>query len=161
METIEDALQEMRKPKSNCPKDERYEVAYSVADLESILKNFADRIEAAVKREREATCEKSSQVGNAAELREVCQKMIDILMAHGDGRTHCILTWDEFNNAQKMIRAALATPPRNCDIMSLDTARKEWFLKEIMPRLDGDLPLGKEVPFEEWFVSQHEKGKSK
>jgi hypothetical protein len=24
----------------------------------------------------------------------------------------------------------------------------------------GDLPLGKEVPFEEWFVSQQEKGEA-
>jgi hypothetical protein len=52
----------------------------------------------------------------------------------------------------------LAEPPRNCDIMSLETARKVWFAKEIIPRLNGDLPLGKEVPFEEWFVSQLEQG---
>ena len=55
----------------------------------------------------------------------------------------------------------LAEPPRNCDIMSLETARKVWFAKEIVPRLNGDLPLGKEVPFEEWFVSQQEKGEAK
>ena len=57
--------------------------------------------------------------------------------------------------------AALAEPPRYCDVMSLESARKLWFANEIVPRLDGDLPLGKEIPFEEWFVSQHEKGKSK
>jgi hypothetical protein len=52
--------------------------------------------------------------------------------------------------------AALAAPPRNCDVMSLNDARKVWFMKEIMPRLDGKLPLGKEKPFDEWFVSQLE-----
>lgn len=51
------------------------------------------------------------------------------------------------------IRAALAAPARNCDVMSLESAKKLWFAKEIMPRLNGDLPLGKEIPFEEWFVS--------
>jgi hypothetical protein len=40
--------------------------------------------------------------------------------------------------------------------MSLESAKKLWFAKEILPRLDGDLPLGKEIPFEEWFVSQLE-----
>jgi hypothetical protein len=58
-------------------------------------------------------------------------------------------------------RVALSKPPRNCDIMSYYTARKVWFAKEILPRLDGDLPLGQEVPFEEWFVSQHEEGEQK
>lgn len=56
------------------------------------------------------------------------------------------------------VQPALTEPPRNCDIMSLETARKVWFIKEITPRLNGDLPLGKEVPFEEWFVSQQAKG---
>lgn len=51
------------------------------------------------------------------------------------------------------IRSALDTPPRYCDVMSLESAKKLWFIKEIIPRLDGDLPLGKEIPFDEWFVS--------
>lgn len=107
MKTIEDILKEMRKPKSNCPKDERYEVAYSVADLESVLKNFADQIDTAVKYQfrevtktipahlREATkkeevvvakmqtttptCEKSSQVGNAAKCKELLGEVYDLL----------------------------------------------------------------------------------
>lgn len=127
MEIINAILREMRK---DIPR---------VVDAKVILRNYADRIEAEVKAiiadrdnwrrqaldedaRANATRDKSSQIGNVAELREVCQKMIDILMSHGDGRTHCILTWDEFNNAQKMIRASLYTPPRNCDRFKPDEA---------------------------------------
>jgi hypothetical protein len=56
----------------------------------------------------------------------------------------------------KIAKAALAEPPRYCDVLTLNAARKVWFAKEIVPRLDGDLPLGKEVPFVEWFVSKLE-----
>lgn len=54
------------------------------------------------------------------------------------------------------VSEALTAPPRNCDMMSLNDAKKVWFMAEIMPRLNGDLPLGKEKPFDEWFASQME-----
>lgn len=46
------------------------------------------------------------------QLREACQQMLDLLMLRGDGKARCILTWDEFNESQKMLRAVLAEPPR-------------------------------------------------
>lgn len=163
MKTVDEILSEMRKPKSNCPKDERYEVAYSVADLESVLKNFADRIEAAakaLKADRDnwrrqaldedaranATCKESLQVGNAAAIYEALKTI-----------SKCDISKEEdCYTIYRVCESALSAPPRNCDVMSLADARKVWFLKEIIPRLDGKLPLGKEVPFEEWFVSQLE-----
>ncbi len=53
---------------------------------------------------------------NAKELREVCQQILDLLMLRGDGKAYCILTWDEFNESQKMLRRALSEPTRNCDV---------------------------------------------
>jgi hypothetical protein len=56
-------------------------------------------------------------MGNSYErLREVVEKLHDLLMLHGDGKTHCILSWDEFNEAVKMCRSALSIPPRQCDV---------------------------------------------
>lgn len=53
---------------------------------------------------------------NMAAMRDACQKMRDLLMLRGDGKSRCILTWDEFNESQMMLRAALAAPLRNCDV---------------------------------------------
>lgn len=68
-----------------------------------------------------------------------------------DGR---IMFQQTIREAHEAVNAALAEPPRYCDVLSLEAARKVWFAQEIFPRLDGYLPLGKEVPFEEWFVSK-------
>lgn len=55
-----------------------------------------------------------------AAMRDACQKMRDLLMLRGDGKSRCILTWDEFNESQKMLRAVLAAPLRNCDVGTSD-----------------------------------------
>ena len=60
--------------------------------------------------------DKRTADGNMAAMREACQKMLDLLMLRGDGKVRCVLTWDEFNESQKMLRAALAKPARNCDV---------------------------------------------
>ena len=73
---------------------------------------FADRIEAAAKREHEATREKSSQVGNAAKMREAlsdaCYAMFNFLKTQNGG-------YEEMAKALDKAKAALAVPPRNCD----------------------------------------------
>lgn len=88
-------------------------------------------------------------------LSDACYAMFNFL------KTQYGSCYEEMAKALDKAKTALAAPARNCDVMSLESAWELWFAKEILPRLDGDLPLGKEVPFEEWFVSQHEKGKSK
>ena len=120
-ETIADIVREMRLG----VKDWRGERV-------GIFDSFAERIEAAHKREREAgaeaahicgelgemigrgsTREKSSQVGNAAAMRDAlsdaCYAMFNFLKTQNGG-------WKEMANALDKAKAALADPPRNCDV---------------------------------------------
>ena len=75
--------------------------------------SYANRIEAAAKREREATREESSQVGNAAKMREAlsdaCYAMFNFLKTQNGG-------YGEMAKALDKAKAALAAPPRNCDV---------------------------------------------
>lgn len=57
---------------------------------------------------------------NVQKMREACQKLLDLLMLRGDGKAYCILTWDEFNESQKMLRRVLSVPPRNCDVWTAE-----------------------------------------
>ena len=127
--------------------------------------SYANRIEAAAKREHEATREKTSQVGNAAKMREalvkakkeichhakyVCQSLSwensdiqsncgDILCAHRD-----------LCEAKTAINAALAAPPRNCDRpeCATDKAAQDVWNKE-----DG----GK-TAYYEWLLATYTEG---
>lgn len=111
------------------------------------LTELLDRIEAALKRN-----------GNAAAMHKALANILGIA-DHLQMRCEMSrLAACEISELKRIARAALSAPPRVCDIMSLESARKLWFAKEIMPRLDGDLPLGKEIPFDEWFVAQLEQG---
>lgn len=91
------------------------------------------------------TAEKSSAVGNAAAMREACQKMRDLLMLRGDGKARCVLTWDEFNESQKMLRAALSAPARNCDRPECATSKAA---QNVWRKEDG----GK-TPYYEWLLA--------
>ena len=96
------------------------------------IRGYADRIEAAAKREREAgaeaaqvcgeigemigreaTREKSSRVGNAAKMRnalsDACYAMFNFLKTQNGG-------YGEMAKALDKAKAALAVPPRNCDV---------------------------------------------
>jgi hypothetical protein len=161
MKAIEEILREMRKMGENYSISESNDCRYVAYWLGT---TFADRIEAAVKA-LEADCDNwrrqaldedaranathkdSLEVGNAAKMREVLDEIRVAAMSDYEPDADYLI---------ETCNAALSAPPRNCDIMSLDDARKVWFMKEIMPRLDGKLPLGKEKPFDEWFVSQLE-----
>ena len=86
------------------------------------LRTYADRIEAAAKREREATREKSSQVGNAAAMREALEAVVKVGYPHNFQkesphiRGYCY----EITTAIKKCFAALSSPQRNCDVLSKD-----------------------------------------
>ena len=103
---------------------------------------FADRIEAAAKREREAgaeaaqicgeigkmigreaTCEKSSHLGNAAKMREAlsdaCYAMFNFLKTQNGG-------YEEMAKALDKAKAALAEPPRNCDVGTAEEQLKRF-----------------------------------
>ena len=108
-ETVADIVTEMRKRaeevyvgQSGYPESWKDQMDYGE------IYELADRIEAANKRENEATIEKSSAVGNAAAMREA------LVMAKRlfDGR----LMWQQdIRKAHEAVNAALSKPPRNCD----------------------------------------------
>ena len=168
--------------------------AAGIRDLVADIRQEADRLEAAWKREKaaieadalavgglveasRATVENSSAVGDAAHRRELSKNTskngVDFGQLGNGAKMRKALLFvkqyfdkiDPFNietytfaqievdYIKAAISAALSAPPRNCDVMSLAVAKKVWYIKEIMPRLNGDLPLGKEIPFEEWFVA--------
>ena len=72
-----------------------------------IARCYADRIEAAEKREREAG------LGNAAKMREAlsdaCYAMFNFLKTQNGG-------YEEMAEALDKAKVAIAEPPRNCDI---------------------------------------------
>lgn len=114
------------------------ELPYTVSA--GTMRRIADRIEAAWEREARAIATEHAVLpavcitkpsGNAEAMREACKKILDLLMLRGDGKTRCVLTWDEFNESQKMLRAALSAPARNCDVkyadrMEMYGAFKDW-----------------------------------
>lgn len=128
-ETLADIVADIRERAENAMRNgERLVHNEAVANM---LTFVADRIEAAAKRDEERAVEhatrhaeavardncrdcvhnpsgKNYEGGNAAAMREACQKMLDLLMLRGDGKVRCVLTWDEFNESQKMLRIALS-----------------------------------------------------
>lgn len=121
-------------------------VAYiQTADSPRDVLDFANRIEAAAKREREAgaeaaqicgkigeligreaTREKESRVGNAAKIRET---LVDVYSTLEKLHPYALHIYDmrirrEFRgmlcHAKNAIDFALAAPPRNCDLLSKD-----------------------------------------
>ena len=144
-------------------------VAYiQTAESPRDVLEFADRIEAAANREREAgaeaaqvcgeigemigreaTREKSSRVGNAAKMREAlsdaCYAMFNFLKTQNGG-------YEEMAKALDKAKAALAAPPRNCDRHECATtkAAQDVWLKE-----DG----GK-TAYYEWLLQQYKEGES-
>lgn len=107
-ETIEDIVDDIRAQNQGLPED-----SYALSPLVCDLLSLADRIEAAEKREREATREKSSRVGNAAKIRkalsDACYAMFNFLKTQNCG-------YEEMAKALDKAKAALAEPPRNCDV---------------------------------------------
>lgn len=135
-ETIADIIAEMRNYSNTC--NDGYHTDYGV--IRTDMRNFADRLEAALKREKAAieadalavgglveasrsTTENSSAVGDAAKLREALIAALPIMR-------HCPFTHyndKEIDSVVAMIERALAAPPRNCDIYTdANSAHREW-----------------------------------
>ena len=132
------------------------------------LRTYADRIEAAAKREREAgaeaaqvcgeigemigreaTREKSSRVGNSAKMREAlsdaCYAMFNFLKTQNGG-------YGEMAKALDKAKAALAVPPRNCDRPECATTKSA---QDVWRKEDG----GK-TAYYEWLLQQYKEGES-
>ena len=130
------------------------------------IRGYADRIEAAANREREAgaeaaqvcgeigemigreaTREKSSRVGNSAKMREslsdACYAMFNFLKTQNGG-------YEEMAKALDKAKAALAAPPRNCDRPECATTKAA---QDVWRREDG----GK-TAYYEWLLAESTKG---
>lgn len=143
-ETIADIVDDIRAQNQGLQED-----GYALSPLVCDLLSFADRIEAAAKREREATREKPSQVGNAAKMREAlsdaCYAMFNFLKTQNGG---C----EEMAKALDKAKAALAATPRNCDRPECATSKAA---QDVWRKEDG----GK-TAYYEWILQQYKEGES-
>ena len=140
--------------------DEYQKLKLEVAELKSKMNDVVCENEAlrdacgtcGAKRERESTREKSSRVGNAAKMREVCANIAEYAKAascHTDdshllGYLYQIERWAE---------SALAAPPRNCDrpeCATSKTAQDVWSSED-----------GGKTAYYEWLLQKYEEGGTK
>ena len=150
-------------------------VAYiQTAESPRNVLEFANRIEAAAKREREAgaeaaqvcgeigemigmetTREESSRVGNAAKMREAlsdaCYAMFNFLKTQNGG-------YEEMAKALDKAKAALAATPRNCDI---GTALEQVSRHRIWCKCGGDCAVSCKMCFAKWSQMPYEEGGAK
>ena len=145
-ETVADIVADIRAQNQGLPED-----SYALSPLVCDLLSFADRIEAAhqrdvaelkskmndvvcenealrdacgtcgAKREREATREKSSRVGNSAKMREALRQVsrvaVEMTRKTVTGESEDRKTVDEWAlRLCDIVSATLAAPPRNCDV---------------------------------------------
>ena len=120
-ETIEDIVADIRAQNQGLPEDN-----YALSPLVCDLLSFADRIEAAARREREAgaeaaqicgeigeiigreaTTEKSSRVGNANAVRGIAQEMLNTSMQE--------ITAESINGWAMRLAEACEQPVTNCN----------------------------------------------
>ena len=132
-------------------------------------RTYADRIESAAKREREAgaeaaqvcgeagemigreaTREKSSQVGNAAKMREALEYALDrLLLWNYTNRYTARMALGVVNK----LNAAISAPPRNCDRPECATTKAA---QDVWRKEDG----GK-TAYYEWLLATSTKGETK
>lgn len=131
-ETIADIIAEMQETKYG---DAECEVKWC-------LTQWADRLEAAHKRER----------GDSAKLREA----VGYILKYADSvacRDHDEHTRHYIDQIRKWAQSALAAPPRNCERFGSSTqARAEWYKTEVLPRVEG-VVSGVEPPFVDWLFA--------
>ena len=156
-ETIADIIAEMRGP--------YYKMGRSNATLDKDMMGYmsfmANRIEAAAKREREAgaeaeqicgeigemivreaTREKPSRVGNAAEMREALEELRDIVhnaFWSKDGTVN-----GDVLNALRRANVALVSPPRNCDLFATSKEAGEAFISQACENPCGNCTVSDE-----------------
>lgn len=134
-ETVADIVADIRAQNQGLPED-----SYALSPLVCDLLSFADRIETAAKREREAGAEAAQICGKIGELigREAaCKEVTDCnhLVNAAKMREALKQIHDRVNSLNEdcgvdpidvsdLARAALSAPPRNCDVLSKDEALK-------------------------------------
>ena len=147
-ETIADIVSEMRIG-DLCASDTAARSMY----INDFLASYADRIEAAWKREREATREKPSQVGNASKMREALNRAdaaLSLISRSAWFIDANFAVTKKLMDAGNAIAAALAAPPRNCDRAECATTKSA---QELWRKEDG----GK-TAYYEWLLATSTKG---
>jgi len=130
-ETITDIIAEMRDYSNDC--NDGYHTDYGVVCTD--IRNYADRLEAAIKSER----------GDAAKLREA------LLRCDAIAQLPEVRNEQSIKDMRNIIRQALSAPPRNCNRFgTFAQAKAEWWKTEVLPRVEGVVG-GEEPPFEEWL----------
>ena len=114
-ETIADIVTEMRKRaeevyvgQDGYPESWKNQMDYGE------IYELADRIEAANKREHEATIEKSSVVGNAAVMLDALDKILWCLEWMSDNTENKSIK-DHLAKPIELAKSSLSASPRNCD----------------------------------------------
>ena len=109
-------------------------VAYiQTAESPRDVLEFANRIEAAAKREREAGAEAAQVCGEIGEMigREATREKssrVDLNFLRWEYAQDCPVSRDKLADAIDIGVSALAAPPRNCDMYTtLDDARNAFF----------------------------------
>lgn len=129
------------------------------------IQHFARRFEAAWKREREATPEKSSVVANAMKMREALRGLLEIVCVD------CKSSYEIDGKCVKCPRvvaaeAALSAPPRNCDVGTV-AEQNERFDKYCYDHRSHEICCGKCPIFGEpccelaWSQMPYEEGGAK
>lgn len=106
MEAVDHILSKMREP--SCFKGKM-----PVERVDADFRYFADRLDAAIKREREA-------VGNAAAIRSALEAVVKVGYPHNFQREapHIRGYCYEITTAIEKCFAALSAPARNCDLLA-------------------------------------------
>ena len=127
-ETIADIVAEMREFADTDSQSTGRDV------LRRRIQHFARRIEAAAKRECEATGEKSSRIGKSAKMREALEKIasmgeqIDNQLGSSDETVYAFLDERSIaHNISECARSALSAPPRNCDVGTADEQHARFY----------------------------------
>lgn len=116
-ETVADIMSGMRKCADRIEQHLLYDLRECATDY---LRVLADRIEDAVNRENR-TIEKSSEVGNAAKMREALEKVrfylphfLQYMRLHREDAE----AGGYYESILEIVNAALSASPRNCDAFS-------------------------------------------
>ena len=92
------------------------EESYGWDVVAKMLRQAADMME------RESTSEKSSQVGNAAKMREALEQIHELLGIGGKPDTAMCIRYEA---AYQIAKSALSVPPRNCDVGTAEEVKNE------------------------------------
>lgn len=156
-ETIEGIVAEMRSNEFDDPRFDKY----ALWAARRLAKDWADRIEAAWKAERESAeadalvvggmveAMRNEKRGNAAKLREAYEFAEEFLRDYGTD-------WKLHNKLCDMLKSALAAPARNCDVPHKDDhelwLRWQAFCAEIYPS---------RMSFSTWLLDLAQEGGAK